>query len=220
MRLAVTSVGEKIALIADSWAPRCSRVSHTDEWPGTQYRGPVSQSRRLTRLQKTSPLQDGTSRIQDILACVAALREVAAQHCAPLFISVRCAYFFTAPTVDVNNQTPDKHANIVHFSYGMTRCCDTHKCHLVHLPGNSFIGKKSDWTGSDHCNSHRDLTCDCIWSSASIRASGREGCGFTFHRGAMKDFFFFFFSQPELTGTTTFSNRCCEVAERGSEAVQ
>lgn len=54
-------------------------------------------------------------------------------------------------------------------------CCCLLQCTRVSFStssGNSLIGKKSDWTGSDHCNSHRDLTCDCIWSSASIRASG------------------------------------------------
>lgn len=54
-------------------------------------------------------------------------------------------------------------------------CCCLLQCTRVSFStssGISLIGKKSDWSGSDHCNSHRDLTCDCIWSSASIRASG------------------------------------------------
>lgn len=67
-RLAMALVGKNSAY-RRQLGP-CLRVSHTDEWPGTQYRALVSQSGQLTRLQKTSPLQDGTSHFQDILACV------------------------------------------------------------------------------------------------------------------------------------------------------
>lgn len=79
--------------------------------------------------------------------------------------------------------------------------------------GILLTSTKSDWTESDHCNSHQDLTCNCIRSSASIRVSGGR---MWLHIPLRREGFF-----SPLPGTEImFSNRCCKEADHGSNAVQ